>query len=335
MHTILKYCCFTIVAILLGVSCKRDVEFTSTPQDLKANEANKAALHNCRLTFTDYGDGFYTETYSYNAKGLVKDLKIESFGFLLNHITMQYDHWNRLIKGTLSYDDITVYDFVFEYKHNRIVKETYYEQGTSIVYDFVINTYNWKGQIIKRDDPPFDYFATFEYDILGNLTKSEARTSSGELAFREEYSYRKPIRLAASARPGIPFSFWYLTTIESGPLVDWSRDVFVGDGVGGEFKVYDENPNKTSVTSTSRHFVNTKSTFDEANAIEYYQYWEYENCGGGHGGGPHANKSMPKTDQRTRDLIQLHMPLLRGRQLKQQLAEKRAMWQRLKRDDSH
>ena len=338
MHTMLKYCCYTLLAVLLGVSCKRDIEFTSKTQeinqDVNNGEANRTAFNNCRLTFTDYGGGLVTDTYGYNARGLVNDFRSENFGFLVIHATMQYDSWGRLIKGTISYDDVTVYDFVFEYKHNRIVKETYYEQGTSVVYDQVTNTYNWKGQIIKRDDPPFDYYATFEYDIFGNLTRAEARTSNGDLVQREEYKYRKPTRDPATARPGLPFSFWYLIYLESGPFVDWTRDVFIGDGAGGEFIVYDENPDKTVVTSTSKHLAGSRSTFDEIAGIEYYQYWNYENCGDNNTGGSHGNKSMPKTDQRSRDLIQLQMPLLRGRQLKQQLAEKKAIWQRLKGSDS-
>ncbi|MGZ8550130.1 MAG: hypothetical protein ACXWV2_05690 [Chitinophagaceae bacterium] len=338
MNTILKYCCFILLTVLLGVSCKREVEFTSKPGDLqedfKNNEANRGAFNNCRLTYTDYGDGLFTENYGYNARGLVNDLRIENFGFLSIHATMQYDSWDRLSKGTLSYDDVTVYDFVFEYKHNRIVKETYYEQGTSVVYDEVTNTYNWKGQIIKRDDPPFDYYATFEYDIFGNLTKSEARTSGGELVTREEYKYRKSTRDPSTARPGLPYSFWYLIYLEAGPFVDWTRDVFIGDGAGGEFKVYDENPEKTVITRTAKNLASSRLTFDEIAGIEYHQYWEYENCGGKNAGGSPGHKSMPKTDQRSQDVARLKMPLLTGRQLRPQLAEKKAIWQRLKGSDS-
>lgn len=243
---------------------------------------------------------------------------------------MQYDHKGRLIKGTTSYDDITYYDMVFEYEDNRIVREITYDAGTTNMIDLVTNTYNSKSQLIRREDATYDFYTTFEYDNEGNNTINELRyLSSNELVVRMVSRYKKHIKSPFTARPGIAQSFWYINDVTS-PLVPTERDEYWGDGEGGEFLAFDEDPDKTVINRTIQNLAADRLVFENLSGLEYYQYWEYENCGEKDKYAPAARKSMPYMNQRAIDIAKLRMPLLRGPQLKKQLSERKLIIQRLK-----
>lgn len=166
MNPTFKNWCAILFIVTIFISCERSNDFTTNPTDankvFERNTKSNAATEKCRLTFTNYGDGYFTDTYQYNAQGLVSDFNEVVFGNVYAHATMQYDKSGRMVKGIYTYDNITYYDVVFEYEKNRIVREIGYEPGTTNITDITINTYNKKGEIIKRDDPVFELYTTFE-----------------------------------------------------------------------------------------------------------------------------------------------------------------------------
>jgi hypothetical protein len=257
-------------------------------------------------------------------KGLVNDYEIYVFGTVYVHAKMQYDKNGRLVKGRISFDNVTYQDVVFEYEKNRIVKETFYEAGTSNVVDIGLTTYNNKGQVIRREDPFYDLYTTFEYDAAGNNVVNELRyLSSNFLVVRIVFDYNKHIKNPATARPGLPsYDWWYINQVTS-PFEPTEWDEYQGDGVGGEFMTYDEDPSKTIITPTTQNLAGKRTAFDNIFAAQNYQYWEYENCGGNNESASVIGNSLPKMDQRSRDIAQLRLPLLRGPGLSKQLAERR------------
>lgn len=284
----------------------------------------------CRLVYSDYADGLYTETYSYNSKGLVKEVKLGSLGSFYFYATMQYDRKDRIVTGSASFDGINYYEMSFEYQNDRIIREITYEPGTTNIIEVVTNTYNHKGQMVRREDPVYDFYATFEYDREGNNTISDLRyLSNNYLILRVVNHYKKHIKSPYTARPGITQSWWYSNDVTS-PLVPTERDEYWGDGEGGEFLAFDEDPAKTIINPTAQNLTANRLTFDNISGNEIYQYWEYENCGRKNESDLAARKSMPDIGQRAMDIAKLRMPLLRGPQLKKQLEERKLIVQRLK-----
>jgi hypothetical protein len=330
MFKTLKKWCATLLMVSVFTACERSIDLTSRTADVKRAAANEASNSKCRLMFTNYGDGYFTETYAYNEEGLVSDFRLDLFGEFYLHTTMEYDEHGRMVKGGATFDNVNYYDIVFEYESNRIITETWYEAGTSNIVDIVTNAYNNKGQIVKRDNPPYDWYAAFEYDNVGNVIKNEWRFDNGDFIFRNEFSYGMPIKDPSTARAGMQHNWWVLLEIP-GPNAPLEQDQIVDDGAGGEFRIYDEDPAKTVITPTAQNLEGSKLSWDDAFGGEYYQYWEYENCGGKSDPASPVRKSMGIIDQRTRDIVLLKMPLLCGPLLKQQLAERKAIVERLKR----
>jgi hypothetical protein len=292
---------------------------------------NKESNNKCRLVYSDFDNGFITETYGYNAKGLVDNIKNDFMGSIYVYATMEYDNKDKFIKGTISYDDITYYDMVFEYQNKQIIREVTYEPGTTNMIDLVTNTYNNKGQLVRREDAVYDLYTTFEYDAAGNNTKSDCRfISSDFLLARIVYHFNKHIKDAETARPGLSScNWWYINEIIS-PFEPTERDEYWGDGEGGEFLAYDEDPAKTVINPTTQNLAGDRLSFDNIFGVEKYHYWVFENCGGKNESTSSPRKSIPKIDQRTRDIAQMRMPLLRGPQLKKQLEERKSIMQRLR-----
>jgi hypothetical protein len=319
-----------LVMALVFTSCERSIDTAGKSSGIYPASANKAATSKCRLTYSNYVDGFSTEFYEYNEEGLVKKVKNDYFGGVYIYATMQYDSKGRIITGTASYDDITYYDMAFEYENNRIVREITYEPGTSNIIDLATNTYNNKGQIIRREDAIYDLYTEFEYDSEGNNIVSDLKyLSSDYLVVRIVFHYDQHVKSPFTARPGVPHNWWYINEVTS-PLVPTERDEYWGDGAGGEFLAFDEDPAKTVINPTAQNFAGDRLIFDNIFGVENYQYWEYENCGGKNELNSRSSKSIGKMDPRSKDIALLKMPLLRGPVSKQQLAERKAILQRLK-----
>jgi hypothetical protein len=328
-----------LIAVLMLYSCQKETltgenEILTGEKDVNISDALKPSdlsKNNCRLVFTDYNGGFFTDDYLYNTNGLVSNFKNHFLGNIYVYANMQYDTKGRLVTGTISYDDVTYYDVVFEYDKDRIVKETVYEHSTSTVVDQTFNTYNQKGQIIRRDDPIYDLYTTFEYDAVGNNLTSELRfIGSNFLVVRNVFNYDMHIKNPSTARPGLPsYNWWYINEVIS-PFEHTEWDEYWGDGEGGEYLAGDEDPAKTVINPTMQNHALNRLGYDNISGTEHYQYWEYENCGGKNGSVPGAHNPILKMDQRAMDIAKLRMPLIRGPQLQKQLAERRSILQRLK-----
>jgi len=317
-----------LVTVILLSGCQKE---TLTGENDVSVALNQDSKNKCRLVFSDFENGFITETYQYNAEGLVNNIKNDYMGSIYVYATMQYDSKKRFIKGSISYDDITYYPMVFEYENNRIVREITYEPGTTNMIDLVTNTYNNKGQLIRREDAIYDLYTTFTYDAAGNNLISECRfIGSNFLLVRNVFHYDKHIKDAETARPGMSSCNWYFINEVISPFEPTERDEYWGDGEGGEFLAYDEDPAKTVINPTAQNLAGERLSFDNIFGVEKYHYWVYENCGGKYESASVARKSIPKIDQRAMDIAKLRMPLLRGPQLQKQLAERRSILKRLK-----
>ncbi len=153
---------------------------------------------------------------------------------------------------------------------------------------------------------------------------------NGDFIFRNEFSYGNPVKDPSTARPGLPMYNWWFINEIPGPNAPLEQDQYVSDGAGGEFKIYDEDPAKTITTAATQHLEGSRFSYDNTFNIEYFQYWDYENCGGKNDMAKAAHKSVPKIDQRSKDIRYLRMPILMGSKGKQQLTERKAIIQRLK-----
>lgn len=70
-----------LFSLMLLYSCQK--ETLTNENDLNGSAFLKSkddSKDKCRLVYSDYADGLYTETYSYNSKGLVKEVKLGSLG---------------------------------------------------------------------------------------------------------------------------------------------------------------------------------------------------------------------------------------------------------------
>jgi hypothetical protein len=261
----------------------------------------------------------------------MSDYYSNEFGELLWKSTTWYDSKGNQSAGSFSYADGTTYDIVFEYENGRVVKETWYETGTNVVVDYMVNTYNQKGQIIKRDDPPYEIYTLYGYDTQGNVLYSDIRSSDGTPDARWEYTYDKPIKNPSKAIPGLNnYAWWYVNDMFS-PTKFWSASLFVNDGAGNYVKLFGEDPSKTQVAVGAQNYATNQFTYDDVTGdLSNEQYWEFENCGGRNVSPARSKQIVTQMDQRSKDVLLLHKPLLAGPNLRKQLADRRAIIQRLK-----
>lgn len=147
-----------LLALIMVTSCEKQNMEPDQSDDvfLKSGSKHKGEMKYRLLVDSGLSDGFI-QSYHYNYKGLADEFHLSKPDLYSYSAMMEYNEKNLMSKAR-AYVGADYYDLVFTYDNDKLVKETWYFPGTMDVYDNYVNTYNDKGQLIKRDDPPYEVY---------------------------------------------------------------------------------------------------------------------------------------------------------------------------------
>lgn len=281
----MKKAYFTFWSILLLTltivsSCQKDnqEQLVQTNDPTLKNGSFNNDKHDCRLV-ADSGlsDGFLL-TYHYNAKGLVDAYHMSKPDFYDFSGTFEYNSRKLMSKVKFTYGDGVFYDIVLTYDKNKLVRETWYAENTKDTVDYYINTYNKKGQLVRRDDPPYGFYDIFKYDIFGNLTSSELINYDGTLNFGEEYSYSGPIRNPFISVTGLPVSLIFVNDHIGGPNRFTGLKTYYNDENGNRVVDFNWESSETEIKTGPGNYPVYQNSRDVVSDTWTDQIFRYENC---------------------------------------------------------
>jgi hypothetical protein len=271
-------CVMLAILLVLGCQKTRDNELIYNEKgELKRPGGHR---EECRLSSFAW-DNNSSEFFHYNNKGLLDEWKVEGNGGapFTSKFTMEYDQKGRLTKAKTYDGDVAIDECIFEYKHGRIVTENWTDPATGDLIAQTNLTYNYKGWIIKKDDPINQFYATFKYDRWGNNIQNEVVGYDGTIYVRIINEFKKPVRNAYNAVAGLPYPFFWTNAIIS-PRQETSIDVFIPDENGVLFPLFDRSSEKNILIANKYKLPAFQNHYDFVSERWDTQVWNYDNCDG-------------------------------------------------------
>lgn len=266
-----------LLAIFVITSCQDQVLEPELSDDALLKSGSKGKVENKIRLLENKGlsDGFL-QGYRYNEMGLADSFYLSKPGLYNFWATMEYDNNNRMSKARFYYSEEEFYDIVLTWEKDKLVKETWFVPGTENVVDYYENIYNKKGQLIKRDNPPWNWYSLFYYDNIGNLTKTEINFDDGSLYFAIEFSYSTHVKNPFTAVPGMPVSIFFVEWNEISP------NRFTGlKGYDGNNEVYYHwESAETAIKAGVGHYAVYQNSWDVVSEDWVDQTWTYEKSNG-------------------------------------------------------
>jgi len=262
-----------IALFLFG--CRAD---TSGPdgiavRDVVAHLAVGNRLVACQVVRNEGQDGFL-QTYAYNSGGLVSRWQ-DGFATLIP----QYDSRGVLVRARYTIDDLTFATIVYEYQGGKIVRETWFIGANNTVEDMVVNTWNAKGQLIRRESLPFGVYTTFQYDAVGNAYQVDVLGTDGFLFLSNTYSFTAPVRNPDLTLRGLPYGPQFINLVFN-PWRQTAAKAVVTDQNGNLVTLFDQDPEKSVLIAGQQGFALYQNFFDKLSGTYYAQTWTYQNCPG-------------------------------------------------------
>jgi hypothetical protein len=270
-----------LVALIMITSCKDQVLESDLSDGALLKSASLGNVENKIRLLEDKGlrDGFL-QGYRYNEMGLVDSFYLSKPGLYNFWATMEYDNKKRMSKARFYYSEADFYDIVLTYKKDKLVKETWYSPGTEYIVDYYVNTYNKKGQLIRRDDPPYSYHSLFHYDNKGNLKGLEVINDVGSLIYGAEESYSKPVKNPFTAVPGMPVSLFFVDDNISSPNRFTGINNYYNDENGNKVVFFNWESAETVIKAGPEHYAVYQNSRDVVTDTWTDQTWTYEKSSG-------------------------------------------------------
>ena len=224
-------------------------------------------------------DGFL-QGYRYNEMGLADSFYLSKPDLFNFWATMEYDKKNRMSKARFFYSEDDFYDIILTWEKDKLVKETWYVPGTEDILDYYINTYNKKGQLVKRDNPPYNWYSQFHYDNKGNLKSQEIINNDGSLYYGWEFSYSKPVKNPFTAVPGMPVSIFFVEWNEISPNRFTGLKTYYHDEDGNKVVDFNWESAETILKAGPGHYAVYQNSRDVISNNWTDQTWTYEKSSG-------------------------------------------------------
>jgi hypothetical protein len=191
---------------------------------------------------------------------------------------MEYNGRNMMSKAKFTFGDGVYYDIVLTYDKNKLVGETWYSENTKDTVDYYVNTYNKRGQLVKRDDPPYGFYGVYKYNPSGDLTSIEIINYDGTLYFGEEFSYSKPIRNPFISVTGLPISLFFVNDHVGGPNRFTGLKAYYNDENGNRVVTFNWESAETEIKAGPENYAIYQNSRDVISDTWTDQIWRYENC---------------------------------------------------------
>lgn len=270
-----------LFALTMITSCQDQVLEPELSDDDLLKSGSKGNVENKIRLLEDKGlsDGFL-QGYRYNEMGLVNSFYLFKPGIFDWWATMEYDDNNRMSKARFFYSEDEFYDIVLTWEKDKLVEETWYVPGEEEIVDHYINTYNKKGQLVKRDNPPYDFYALFQYDNKGNLKSMKLIDYDENFFYGQEFSYSKPVKNPFTAVPGMPVSIFFVNWNEISPSRFSGIKAYYFDEKGNEVVEFNWESAETVLKAGLGNYAVYQNSRDVVSDTWTDQTWTYEKSSG-------------------------------------------------------
>ncbi len=271
--------------VLLFSGCKKVTE-----QELMSDDpvSGKAALNErtantpngdngCRLRAWQVNNG-YSETFSYNRKGLVDRWRFDyADGFYYDYF-ITYDKKDRLLKSRmLMPGDAIDYNFYTDGKH--ITRCSGYLESTNELINDIFYIYNNRGQMIRLIDQPAGVETRFYYDNKGYNRRADMYINN-ELIYTYLLNFDIPGKNPYLGLNGLDFGFPNYIFLATPWDKRWnsSGDVLTYDN-GNPIVIASDDPAQTEIHTGNGNYVTYAKYFDIPNEYYYDMTFSFSNCG--------------------------------------------------------
>jgi hypothetical protein len=270
-----------LLALIMINSCKDQVLEPDLSDGVLLKSGSKGNVENRIRLLEDKGlsDGFL-DGYRYNELGLADSFYLSKPDLYKFWATMEYDNKNRMSKARFFYSEDDFYDIVLTWEKDKLVKETWYAPGTEDIVDYYVNTYNKKGQLIRRDDPPYFFHCLFYYDNTGNLKSLEIINDDGSFNYGQEFSYSRSVKNPFTAVPGMPVSMFFVNDNESSPNRFTGIKGYYKDENGDKVVDFNWESAETVLKAGPEHYAVYQNSRDVVSDTWTDQTWTYEKSSG-------------------------------------------------------
>jgi hypothetical protein len=272
-----------LLTLVFVSSCQKQTEEPDQNGNVYLKSGSLANVTNSYRLLVDKGlsDGFL-QWYHYNDLGLADEYHAFKPDQYNMWATMEYNERNLISKATFYYSEEDYYDIVFDYVKNKLVKETWYLPGTDVVVDYYINTYNSKGQLAERNDPPYELKSIYKYDATGNCTNVEIFDYQGNLYLGEEFTYSKPIKNPFESVTGLPVAWlWVDDHLDQNRFTGFKY--YFNDEGGNRVLIFDWESSETEIRTGMQNYAVYQNSRDAISDTWTDQTWTYESNAGNRG----------------------------------------------------
>ena len=312
-----------LLASALLTGCKKEIETLAPSSESTAGNLVHADC-NCRLTKLWFSDVAYVGLH-YNNRGLADQWVTHYDDENIETYNIQYNG-GRMKKAIYDFNGELQYTIHFYYTGNNITKEVW-KDPTGNVYMTIYDSYNWLGQIVKRENT-LGVKVLFFNNIFGNTPEVKTYIN-GELSVAYEYSYNQPNRNPYRAIPGVPFGFPYMELTFSTWWETSQKATEYTDGI--PTVLYADDPSQTVMGFGECHSLTSVLNYDYINDYSYNTYFEYENCGNHNGNDKSVNPKTSKKFNPAKSAGELHLQINRilksgktGEEIKRNLGQLKA-----------
>ncbi|HEY7568785.1 MAG TPA: hypothetical protein VH762_14505 [Gemmatimonadaceae bacterium] len=273
INDVLAWRYFLVAVVLVG--CRTDA---SGPENAAARGVagsfeSDSRGQACQVVRNLGQDGFL-QTYRYDSRGLLSRWD-DGFGSLLP----QYDSKGVVVRSKYMIGDVTLVSIAYEYVAGKIAREVWFNGGSDVVEDILVNTWNARGQLIKRESLPFGVLTTFQYDALGNAYQVDVLGTNGFLFLSNTYTFNAPVKSPDLTLRGLPYGLQFLNYVFN-PRRQTSAKAVVSDAEGNRITLFDQDPQKSVLVAGKQQFALFQNFFDKLSGTFYAQTWTYGNCAG-------------------------------------------------------
>lgn len=262
-----------IAVVLFLVGCQTDPTAPTGPAPNVASLAGDGTAQSCQVVRNLGQDGFL-QNYRYDSQGLVSRWD-DGFGTLLP----QYDSRGVLVRARYVVGDIALASIGYEYSSGKVAKETWLNPVTGFVDDIIVNTWNAAGQLVRRESLSFGFFATFQYDELGNAFQVDVLATNGFLLLSNTYTFRAAVKSPELTLKGLPYGPQFLNYVFN-PRRQTSAKAVISDVEGHHIVVLDQDPARSVLFAGKQNFALYQNFFDRLSGTFYSQTWTYQHCAG-------------------------------------------------------
>jgi hypothetical protein len=260
---------FLFICLLLA-GCQKSTDVS--PENLLLKKPTDGNLKNqCQLVYAE-DIGNFPNWYFYNDKGLAEEWRIDFGTGIPDIITMTYDSDNKLKNAEWHSNGNLFATIDFDWDGKQLTEEHWNIGGG--LFD-VINTYNSKGEIVKREGTD-GYVANYTYTPQGNHAQDFVYFQ-GQLLQSDEFTYKQPNKYPNLAITGIPYSFIFVNPYMSKWYHESNR--FTVYDAGNPIILLDTDPAQTIMQIGAQNYLNSITFFDNINGSHVTRSFEYQNCG--------------------------------------------------------